>query len=225
MSHDRPAEVDDPRSMLTSPFVLSHLSAFTWSSGQILHYSEWYDALSEYIRFPALKEFCWEPGQRIYSDDFAELLPLFKFPQSVTTVQLASIGLNSTHAILDRFSHLTDLTRLQFSMCDAFFVERAFTILSWGTDENDIMFPKLTDLIIDYRVSEAISCMVFHVESGKNLVGMLRRRIGLIDKFTLTVGKARMTHHWDDEIWDALRELKRDGLDLTITENEHPITI
>ncbi|XP_006462154.1 hypothetical protein AGABI2DRAFT_119018 [Agaricus bisporus var. bisporus H97] len=221
-SHGPPSKVKDPRIMLTSPLVLNQLSSLTWSAGKRPYLSEWCNALFECVRFPALKKFSWGPGQRSYMDNLAELLPLFKFPNSVTTLQLDWIGFISTDATLNHFSALTDLTQLRFSNCDSFFVERAFTILSWGTGKNDISFPKLTALIIDYNLSTAATAwMVFHVESGKNLVGMLRRRMGLIDKFTLTVVTARMTHHWDGETWDALRELKKDGLDLTIAEGGH----
>ncbi|KAF7771053.1 hypothetical protein Agabi119p4_7027 [Agaricus bisporus var. burnettii] len=225
-----PSKVQNPRSILTSPFTLTHLSAFTWSTTRILdRISEWDTVLFKYIHFPALTKFTWWPGQHSFVDDTALALPLSKFPKSVATLQLCAIGIHGpTETLsLNHFLPFTGVVQLHLLHCDYSFVEQAFVMLSQGTDLKDILFPQLTSIVIDYRVTgwQTPPRMVFRPESGKKLAQMLRTRIGLITEFKLVTEFALLAQGWNEESWQAVREVKRDGIDLTIIEDECPTLI
>ncbi|KAF7771049.1 hypothetical protein Agabi119p4_7023 [Agaricus bisporus var. burnettii] len=144
-----PSKAKDPRSMITSPLILSHLSTFTWSNSRILPRSlNWHTVLYEYIHFPALTRFNWVSGPRSFVNNTAHWLPLFKFPKSVSTLELGWVGLDSIEEILNHFSPLAGVTQLRLFKCHYRFVEQAFSLLSQGTDESNTLFPKLTSIKI-----------------------------------------------------------------------------
>ncbi|XP_006462168.1 hypothetical protein AGABI2DRAFT_119029 [Agaricus bisporus var. bisporus H97] len=214
-----PSQVKNPHTMLTSPFVLRHLSTFTWSTTRILdRISEWDITLFEHIHFPALTRFNWWPGLCFYVDDTALALPIFRFPTSVTTLQFGGVGYRPVETFyLIHFFPFTGVTQLRLLHCEYRFVDQVLSFLSRGTERSNTLFPQLTSIMIDYRVAGVVTprCERFYPESGKKLVQMLRSRIGLIDEFTLIVEIARFTQHWNDEVWEAVRQVKRDGINLT----------
>ncbi|KAF7770679.1 hypothetical protein Agabi119p4_6653 [Agaricus bisporus var. burnettii] len=224
-----PIKVQNPHNVLKSPLILSHLSTFSWSTNRSLHgISEWDRALFNFIHFPALKRFNWWVGRglacyHLEADDAF----LSRFPQSVTVLELGAVALNPMEESLHHFFPLTGVTQLQLRHCEYAFLEEAFSVLSRGTDRNTVLFPKLTSMIIDHRVFVEVEppWVVFQPESGKALAQMLRTRIGLIDEFKLIVQVAHLTRRWNEESWQALREVMRDGLDLTIIEHGLPVII
>ncbi|XP_006462171.1 hypothetical protein AGABI2DRAFT_119033 [Agaricus bisporus var. bisporus H97] len=223
-----PSEIEIPRSMLMSPITRNHLSTFSWSTNRA-HYgiAEWDSALFELIRFPTLRRFNWWAGSsRLVLDDTI-LAFLSRFPKSITVLQLGEVDMVFTEEIRNRFLPLTGVTQLRLHRCEHFFMEEIFYTLSQGTDRSNILFPALTSLEIDYRMTgwRSPPWLVLGPESGQNLAQMLRTRIGLIDEFELTVEGAQLIQGWDEESWQAVRDVTRDGFDLTIIEDGLPVII
>jgi hypothetical protein len=220
------SKVTNPRTMFTSPLVLSHLSEFTWCTNRIDdRISEWDTVLFEHLHFPSLQRFDWLPGECSLMDDTPLALPLSRFPKSVTALQLAQFDSRCRQGTLrlNHFLSFTGVTALQLLHGH---MDEVFTVLSHGTDQSSILFPKLTLIELNYWVIErTLPWPVFGPKSGHQVVQMLQSRAGLIKEFTLVVEMAHLTRNWDDEVWNNLRELKRNGLDLTIIEYEHTIII
>ncbi|EKM82047.1 hypothetical protein AGABI1DRAFT_126395 [Agaricus bisporus var. burnettii JB137-S8] len=227
-----PSKIKNPRTMLASPLVLNHLSTFTWFTNPTLDcISQWDIVLFEHIQFPALKTFNWWVGHGVYYLDLiandATIVFLSRFPHSLTTLELGGIDYNPFEETFDHFLPLTGVTQLRLSHCEYRFVEQTISALSRRADGRSILFPKLTSLIIDYRVigGRTPPWVMFRAECGIKLAQIVRSRIGLIDEFKLVVGGAQLTRRWNEGSWQAVREVMRDELDLVIIENGFPVVV
>jgi hypothetical protein len=105
------------------------------------------------------------------------------------------------------------INRICVDLCSPLFLKDIFSTLSETTDEGTFRFPNLTSIQVGHDGKYARSPPL-KLWIGQKLALMLRDRAGMIDKFTFTSDNALTD--WNDEIWGLFKELKEDGLDLTI---------